>query len=83
MAVLYTSKPVAGEVTGLAAFNAVKVILGGKKPWFVEATSNLAEGLGVVVPIPVWAFPVKNAKPKTNTTILFFLLFFLKIILLK
>jgi hypothetical protein len=29
------------------------VTLGGKKPLFVDDTSNLAEACGVVVPIPV------------------------------
>jgi hypothetical protein len=50
---LYTNKPAAGEVTGLALLRAIRAIRGGKNPWLVEKTSNFAEGLGVVVPIPV------------------------------
>jgi hypothetical protein len=53
--VLNTSKPLAGLVTGLATFIAVKAMRGGKNPLFEEVTSNLADASGVVVPMPVWA----------------------------
>jgi hypothetical protein len=72
--VLYTNKPAAGEVTGLAALVAVSAIRGGKKPWLVEATSNFADGLGVEVPIPVWAFPLRNTKNNAIITIPLFML---------
>jgi aspartate/methionine/tyrosine aminotransferase len=39
----------------VASVTLVKVTRGGKKPLSVAYTSNLAEGFGVVVPIPVWA----------------------------
>jgi hypothetical protein len=65
---LNTNKPVAGEVTGLAAFVAVKAILGGKNPLSVANTSNFAEAFGVVVPIPVWAFPLRKNKNNISTS---------------
>lgn len=40
---------------GEKVFAAVRVTLGGKKPKVEELTSNLADALGVDVPIPVWA----------------------------
>jgi hypothetical protein len=55
VAVLNTSKPLAGLVTGLETFIAVKDMRGGKNPLFEEVTSNLADASGVVVPMPVWA----------------------------
>ena len=33
----------------------VNAILGGKKPLLLADTSNFAELLGVLVPIPIWA----------------------------
>ena len=60
-AVLKISNPVAGLVTGLAEFNTVKAMRGGRNPLLVEETSSFAEASGVVVPMPVWA--------KTGTSI--------------
>jgi hypothetical protein len=65
-AVLYTIKPVAGEVTGLAALVAVKAIRGGKNPLSVAYTSSFAEALGEVVPIPVCAFPLRKTQHKAT-----------------
>ena len=55
VAVLKTSKPVAGDEMGPAAFVAVNATRGGKKPLELLFTSNCAEALGVVVPIPTCA----------------------------
>jgi hypothetical protein len=58
----YTINP----ATGLAMFKA-EIIRGGKKPWFVEDTSSLAEEAGDVVPTPTCACvnvdATKNNKP--------------------
>jgi hypothetical protein len=65
--VLKISNPVAGLVTGLAEFNAVKAMRGGKKPLFVDETSSFAEASGVVVPMPVWAINcIENNHPAMN-----------------
>jgi len=53
--VLYTNNPVAGLGIVIISVPLVKVTRGGKKPLSVENTSSFAEGLGVVVPMPVWA----------------------------
>jgi hypothetical protein len=55
--VLYTNNPMAGEVTGLAAFAALSATLGGKKPLLEKFTSSPAELSGVLlsVLIPTWA----------------------------
>jgi len=45
--------PVAGL---LMALRCVVVKRGGKKPLVVLVTSNSAEALGEVVPMPTWAF---------------------------
>jgi len=42
----------------------------------VENTSNFAEALGVVVPIPVWAFNKLNIKTEINMVSNFFILVF-------
>lgn len=39
----------------VASVALVNVTRGGKNPLLVEYTSSLAEALGVVVPMPVWA----------------------------
>ena len=53
---------------------AVKATRGGKNPCVDELTSNFAEALGVVVPIPVWEKALNDTnKRKTNFLILFFL----------
>lgn len=54
----------------------VNVMRGGKKPLFVELTSNFAEASGVVVPIPVCAFNKLNIKVAKNSIISFFILYF-------
>jgi hypothetical protein len=53
--------PVAGL---LMALRCVVVKRGGRKPLVVLVTSNSAEALGLVVPIPTWALtpPPQNAK---------------------
>ena len=68
VAVLYTNNPAAGEVVGLAELVAVKATRGGKKPLSVAVTSNFAEALGVVVPIPVCAYALmlKQIKETNN-----------------
>ena len=56
--VLYTIRPVAFAAVPAKGENelvAVKMTRGGRKPKVDELTSNLAEALGEVVPIPVWA----------------------------
>jgi hypothetical protein len=50
------------------------VTRGGKKPLFVELTSNFADASGVAVPIPVCAFKKLNVKTEKNMTIIFFIL---------
>ena len=58
VAVLYTNKEVAGEVTGAASFVAVKATLGIINPFLSAAgspavlISNFAELFGEFVPIP-------------------------------
>jgi hypothetical protein len=71
VAVLNTSKPLAGLVTGLATFIAVKAMRGGKKPLSEAETSSLAEAWGVAVPMPVWANkPVDKNKKRINLFII-------------
>jgi hypothetical protein len=61
--VLYTNNPAAeasavdpdNPVTGANTLVEVSATLGGKKPLSDALTSNFAEALGVVVPMPVWA----------------------------
>jgi hypothetical protein len=53
----------------------VKVTRGGNNPLLVALTSNFAEASGVVVPIPVWAFPLRNTKNNAIITIPLFILF--------
>ncbi len=65
--VLYTTSPVAFAAvptTGEKAFVAVNATRGGKKPCVDELTSNFADALGVVVPIPVCAFKQNEKKIK-------------------
>jgi hypothetical protein len=53
----------------LASVELVKVTLGGKNPLLVAYTSNFADALGVVVPIPVWANnPTEIKLIKTKST---------------
>jgi len=47
VAVLYTNKLVAGEVTGLAEFVAVNTTRGIRSPDVVETISSIADGAGV------------------------------------
>jgi hypothetical protein len=42
------------------------VTRGGKNPLLEALTSNFAEASGVVVPIPVWAFPINEKNDKRN-----------------
>jgi hypothetical protein len=51
--VLKIIKPVAGFSI---VFRSAVVILGGKKPFVLLLTSSCAEELGLVVPIPTWAW---------------------------
>jgi hypothetical protein len=51
--VLYTTRPVAGEVIVATSVVPNKAIRGGKNPLLVALTSSFAEACGVVVPIPV------------------------------
>jgi hypothetical protein len=62
--VLKTSKPLAGLMTGLATFAAVKATRGGKNPLSEAETSNFADAWGVVVPMPVWARAVHETNKK-------------------
>jgi hypothetical protein len=60
-------------VTGVAAFVAVSETLGGKNPWVVERTSNLAEAWGVLVPMPTWAANWREKSPKMELRIMCFI----------
>jgi hypothetical protein len=57
------------------------VILGIKIPLVVELTSSFADESGVVVPIPVWAFPLRKTKHKNKMTTDFFII--IKIIIFR
>ena len=53
---MYINNPAAAEdvpVMGAKTLLAVSATRGGKKPMVDELTSNFAEALGVVVPMPV------------------------------
>ena len=66
VAVLYTSRPVAGLETVLPSSVPVNATRGGRNPLSVAATSSLAELCGVVVPMPTWAEALKvNAHTQT------------------
>jgi hypothetical protein len=76
VAVLYTSKPVAGEGIGPTALLAVKATRGGRNPLSVAVTSSLADAFGVFVPMPVWAFTPITIKTPKNKKILFITIIF-------
>jgi hypothetical protein len=65
-------------VAGLEiAFLSACVILGIRRPLFVELKSRILLGLGLVVPIPICAL-ICNAKKKAiSVKILFFIVYFL------
>jgi hypothetical protein len=67
VAVLYTSKPIAGEVTGVAAFMAVSATRGGRNPLLVNLTSNPAEGSGWLP--SVLKAPCENAMLQLSSSI--------------
>ena len=71
VAVLYTSKPVAGEGIGPAALLAVKATRGGRNPLSVAVTASLADAFGVVVPMPIWAL-AKSGNNKKNAILKLF-----------
>jgi hypothetical protein len=78
--VLNTNKPDAGviEVPALffivvLSFVPVNVTRGGKKPCVEELTSNFADALGVVVPIPVCALAKFVESKIDNMKIIFFI----------
>ena len=56
-AVLYTSRPAAGAVTGKAELIAVSATRGGRNPLLLKFTSNPAEASGVLLSelMPTWA----------------------------
>lgn len=60
VAVLYTIKEVAGELTGEAEVVAVSATRGNNTPFELEVTSNSAEADGLLVPIPIWALRLIN-----------------------
>jgi hypothetical protein len=62
LVVLKITSPAAGE---LIALRCAFVILGGRKPRETELMSSLAEGSGVVVPMPTCA-SVASWKQKTR-----------------
>jgi hypothetical protein len=63
-AVLYTSKEVAGVVTGAAVLVAVRAILGIRSPRFASVISYFALALGVGVPIPTFCALSSAVKEK-------------------
>jgi hypothetical protein len=65
VAVLYTNRLVAGDVTGVAAFVAVKAIRGINNPEFVDAMSSIAEEAGSA---PVAFIPILCASVVWITT---------------
>jgi hypothetical protein len=48
------------------------VNLGGKKPFVVLVTSNIAELVGFVVPTPTWAFTIEISNDKETKRMEFF-----------
>jgi hypothetical protein len=67
VAVLYTMSPVAGLAMVVISAVPVNVTLGGKNPLLVLFTSSCAEVLGVVVPMPTWAFAIVTQKRIVST----------------
>jgi hypothetical protein len=65
---------VAGEGIVAASVTLVKVTRGGKKPLFVELTSNFADVCGVLVPIPVWALVITTNKAQKRSVYVFIVL---------
>lgn len=58
----------------------VKAIRGGKNPFELEFTSNCAEEVGELVPIPTCAFIEEQRSPKTKTTRSFKFVEFFKVL---
>lgn len=53
----------------------VLVRRGGKKPLLVLYTSNIAEGLGVSVPMPIWAYMLLKLSVANSSNIVFFMFY--------
>jgi hypothetical protein len=68
----YTINPIAGVVMLLRSSSD---ILGGKKPFVVLSNSKIADGSGVVVPMPTWAYVLlaPNKASAKKLKIIFFI----------
>jgi hypothetical protein len=65
--VLYTNKLFAGDAIVVASVLPVNVTRGISTPLFVALISNIEDPIGLVVPIPTWAFidiVIINSKQK-------------------
>jgi hypothetical protein len=74
VAVFYTSKDVAGVVTGAAAFVAVSAILGIRSPRLASVISNFALASGVGVPIPTFCALSNAVKEKKANVVKIFIM---------
>jgi hypothetical protein len=79
--VLYTNKLFAGDAIVVASVLPVNVTRGISTPLFVALISNIEDPIGLVVPIPTWAFidiltRISKQKIKIELIVVFILIGF-------